>query len=134
VLIPDNDYSNDKIILGKCSPSEEEKPITYVSPMEKIVSVKSNYTSGVGPQEMVANGKTTVKTLVTKEITDQTINFDTLYISADFKTLMNEYDMREGNYGLLVILETTGKVLYSLTLDNIKDMFGNTYAYETYFN
>jgi hypothetical protein len=46
---------------------------------------------------------------------------------------MGEYDMRDGNYGLLVMLFTESGKIHSVTLDCHKDMFGNPYAYTSYF-
>jgi hypothetical protein len=72
------------------------------------------------------------KHLWTSAVTEPTINFDTLCISAQFQTLMGEYAMRDGNYGIRVDLTTNQGNIYHLILDSKKDMFGDPYAYTVY--
>jgi hypothetical protein len=45
---------------------------------------------------------------------------------------MGGYDILAGSYGILVVMKTDKNKTYSLTLDNRKDMFGNTYGYGSY--
>jgi hypothetical protein len=48
VLIPSNDFSStEKTILGKTSANTNDIPITYVSPLEKIVPMETNYAAGL---------------------------------------------------------------------------------------
>lgn len=148
VLIPSNDFSKEKTILGKCSANENEKPITYVAPSDKVVIVSENYAKLEDSYASIkANGGTTTKNENTGEITftpiiekllwstkvtEPTINFNTLCVSAEFKTLMNDYEMRDGNYGIRIDLTSNKANKFHILLDNKKDMFGNPYAYVVY--
>lgn len=140
VQIPMGDYANKKLIIGRYRGDEENKPISYVSPMDRMVIMTNNYMENVqGPQGLIANGETTSILLATVSIEDDinanhTINYDTICIKADFKTLLQNYVITSGNYGLKVVLKTTNQTTVNLELDCTKDMFGNPYAYTSYFS
>ena len=135
VLIPSNDFSStEKTILGKTSANTNDIPITYVSPLEKIVPMETNYAAGL-KGGITANSETEIFQLTNAEwveVNENTLGYDTLCVSARFKTLLNDYDIRQGRYGLLVQLKTTNGYIHALTLDSAKDMFGNPYGYSMY--
>lgn len=135
VLIPSNDFSStEKTILGKTSANTNDIPITYVSPLEKIVPMETNYAAGL-KGGITANSETERFQLTNVEwitVNESTLGYDTLCVSARFKTLLNDYDIRQGHYGLLVQLQTTNGYIHALTLDSAKDMFGNPYGYSMY--
>ena len=135
VLIPSNDFSStEKTILGKTSANANGIPITYVSPLEKIVPMGTNYAAGL-KGGITANSETEIFQLTNAEwieVNESTLGYDTLCVSARFKTLLNDYDIRQGRYGLLVQLKTKNGYMHALTLDSAKDMFGNPYGYSMY--
>ena len=135
VLIPSNDFSStEKTILGKTSANVNDVPITYVSPLEKIVPMETNYAAGL-KGGITANSETKIFQLTNAEwivVNESTLGYDTLCVSARFKTLLNDYDIRQGHYGLLVQLKTKNGYIHALTLDSAKDMFGNSYGYSMY--
>lgn len=135
VLIPSNDFSStEKTILGKTSANANDIPITYVSPLEKIVPMETNYAAGL-KGGITANGEAERFQLTNTEwveVNESTLGYDTLCVSARFKTLLNDYDIRQGHYGLLVQLQTKNGYIHALTLDSAKDMFGNPYGYSMY--
>ena len=135
VLIPSNDFSStEKTILGKTSANVNDVPVTYVSPLEKIVPMETNYAAGL-KGGIIANSETEIVQLTNAEwieVNGSTLGYDTLCVSARFKTLLNDYDIRQGHYGLLVQLKTTNGYIHALTLDSAKDMFGNPYGYSMY--
>ena len=135
VLIPSNDFSStEKTILGKTSANVNDVPVTYVSPLEKIVPMETNYAAGLRGG-ITANSETEIFQLTNAEwieVNESTLGYDTLCISARFKTLLNNYDIRQGHYGLLVQLKTKNGYIHALTLDSAKDMFGNPYGYSMY--
>lgn len=132
VLIPSNDYSNPKTILSKCATKENETPVAYVSPLQKIIMAGQNYTKDKSAK-LRANtnedGSAKMVEICTKTVTENSTSFDTLYVSADFKTLFSGYDMRTGRFGLLITMETDGGYTHAVTLDSAKDMFGNPYNF-----
>lgn len=135
VLIPSNDFSStEKTILGKTSANVNDVPVTYVSPLEKIVPMETNYAAGL-KGGITANSETEIFQLTNAEwieVNESTLGYDTLCVSARFKTLLNDYDIRQGHYGLLVQLKTKNGYIHALTLDSAKDMFGNPYGYSMY--
>ena len=135
VLIPSNDFSStEKTILGKTSANVNDVPVTYVSPLEKIVPMETNYAAGL-KGGITANSETEIVQLTSAEwieVNESTLGYDTLCVSARFKTLLNDYDIRQGHYGLLVQLQTKNGYKHALTLDSAKDMFGNPYGYSMY--
>ena len=135
VLIPSNDFSStEKTILGKTSANVNDVPVTYVSPLEKIVPMETNYAAGL-KGGIIANSETEIVQLTNAEwieVNESTLGYDTLCVSARFKTLLNDYDIRQGYYGLLVQLKTKNGYIHALTLDSAKDMFGNPYGYAMY--
>ena len=135
VLIPSNDFSStEKTILGKTSANVNDVPVTYVSPLEKIVPMETNYAAGL-KGGITANSETKIFQLTNAEwieVNESTLGYDTLCVSARFKTLLNDYDIRQGHYGLLVQLKTKNGYIHALTLDSAKDMFGNPYGYSMY--
>jgi hypothetical protein len=59
--------------------------------------------------------------------------YDAIGISADFRCLLGNYDMKSGNYGLrldikVLLNNKTNYIVKSFYLDS-KDMFGNPYNY-----
>lgn len=135
VLIPSNDFSStEKTILGKTSANVNDVPVTYVSPLEKIVPMETNYAAGL-KGGITANSEIEIFQLTNAEwiaVNESTLGYDTLCVSARFKTLLNDYDVRQGHYGLLVQLQTKNGYIHALTLDSAKDMFGNPYGYSMY--
>ena len=135
VLIPSNDFSStEKTILGKTSANVNDVPVTYVSPLEKIVPMETNYAAGL-KGGIIANSETEIVQLTNAEwieVNESTLGYDTLCVSARFKTLLNDCDIRQGHYGLLVQLKTKNGYIHALTLDSAKDMFGNPYGYSMY--
>lgn len=142
VQIPMGNYANKKLIVGRYRGSEESKPVSYASPMDKMVIMTKNYAAGQmqGAQGLIANrtkqegekAEDFINLFSLNEI-ENTINYDTICIKADFKTLLQNYAITSGNYGLRVVLETANQTI-NLELDCTKDMFGNPYAYTSYFS
>lgn len=134
VLIPAEGSSTQKTIIGKTNTDKDATPVAYVSPLERIVRVGAAYSStSIG--KIQANDPEIYKVKVAefKEELEATVaKCDTLCVEASFKTLMQNYQMQKGNYGLLITLTTDQNESYSAILDNRKDMFGNTYGYSAF--
>ena len=130
VTVPMGDYSQKKVIIGRFSSEEDNYPLVYVSPLEKIVPIANLY-SNKDSFGLIANGATQA-TLLGNFPYSCDINTDTVSISADFKCLLQDYLVTEGNYGLGVILTSTNNESAYFELDCKKDMFGNPYAYTAF--
>lgn len=158
VNIPQNDFSNQKTIIRKYI-NDQTTPINYIYPMERFVKIfpaeEENQiwwnnvygTSTIGASEewsLKANGSKK-ETLIINKIFSNNINqFDCLGVSAQFKTLLREYDPIQGEYGLRfeflglkdgwdIDKENLEKyyVYKSDTFSNA-DMYGLVYGYDAY--
>ena len=63
--------------------------------------------------------------------------FDSVYFSGEFKTSFNNFNMKEGNYGLRLELnydaDNGEKSVSVIELDSQKDMFGGVYNFSSFF-
>ena len=135
VLVPKGDYTQDKIIQGRYSSSEKEEPVTFTSPLKNIEKIQDIYVYNIEPIYLAANSDKDIdlssRGLIYKkdELNKEEIKY--LCISAEFKTLLNNYDIREGDYGLAFIINTNKKT-YNYILSANSDMFGNPYGYQIF--
>lgn len=150
VTIPQGNYENQKMIVGKKT-SETEKPFNFVTPFDSFFSMTGNLAATASSAGLVANDIMddskpmeecmTYTTLLNKAINDQDlINYTRLGIKADFKSWIK--NAVRGNYGLEIILSTekqgtvegaAEKGTYTYTLDS-SNMYGNPYSFETFYN
>ncbi len=140
VSIPMGDFSQKKFIVGKYS-VDENQPITYVSPADQILNISNNLISQNSLMaSILANGNTAEKVIWQKELDEsftamQTNNlYNTIVLKASFKTLLDSYDLIQGNYGLRLdilvkpSIDSKVKMLRSFELDS-SEMFGNPYSF-----
>ena len=93
---------------------------------------------------ILANGSELEKVLWKMDLTDESFSamqgsnlYNTIIFKADFKTLLNNYGPKEGNYGIkLSILtkpsqESLARFLTTVCLDS-SEMFGNPYSFMIY--
>lgn len=150
VTIPQGNYENQKMIVGKKT-SETEKPFNFVTPFDSFFSMTGNLAATASAAGLVANDIMddskpmeecmTYTTLLNKVINDQDlINYTRLGIKADFKSWIK--NAVRGNYGLEIILTTekqgtvegdVARGTYIYTLDS-SNMYGNPYSFETFYN
>jgi hypothetical protein len=145
VSVPMGDYSQKKFIVGKYVTDVDSAPMTYVSPLESVVNMSGNLipvsfqTSGI-----TANGTDRSRIiwnmdLVAAGYTDLQASdiYNTIILKADFKTLLSNWDLHEGTYGLRLDLlvrpsaHSTGRIRRYVELSS-KEMFGNPYAFSIY--
>ena len=108
VSIQNNDYSEVKIIKGKVLSTEDEdyiKEDTSSIFLDMTGDMASNVISG----QLVANHPEVSKqqTLLLYETfnAESHINYNKIYLSADFRTQLSGYNIVEGSYGLKVVIE-----------------------------
>lgn len=146
VLIVNGDFTKEKYIQGKhSSDGETIKPITYVSPLSSVLKITDNLlSSNTLEAGITANGSKKEIPIAdiefkTNEVQNSDI-FDTLFIQAEFQTNFDQYDMRNGDYGLHLKLisqkinedKTTSYDVYGLNFSATRDMFGNPYAFKIF--
>lgn len=143
VEIPMGDFSNRKLIIGRHTTEDDEKPLAYVSPMESIVPMQvlrgaESRVSLVANQDI--DDKENLIESLTKEslftpsasIDYPTTPYNAFYIKADFMCLLQDMLVTSGSYGIKVVLHTKNGDTIALDLDCQKDMFGNPYGYTAY--
>ena len=146
VEIPNGDWKQIKYIQGKHVVDSDLKPVTYVSPLDSILKLTDNLMSGVpsdysqrsleANQEPTSVKPTTIQIGNRINITDDIKNtdiFNSIYVRAEFQTDLGEYQMRSGDYGLLLVLSSVeGGKNQALKFSATQDMFGNPYAFKIY--
>lgn len=148
VTIPNGDYKLQKIIKGRVA-TTDTTPFKYESPLSKMVKVTENIfetevtESNREEKGLTANSSTTYleKPIYLVENAKQLSGFTRLGMSADFRSLLNGYDVVSGTYGLKVLIEgdvvekpgVTTKQIYELNF-NSDDMVGNPYQFEIPFS
>lgn len=156
VNVPQNDFSQQKTIISKYI-TKQTKPINYIAPLDKFIHIEdlnikilenANEDRAVG---LKANGETTEKNIFLKHETTGIVNqYDCLGVSADFKTLLGNYNPIDGEYGLkfTIIGLKNGwdiDITNNNSIDNLKkyfvfkteifsnkEMYGMTYDYFDY--
>lgn len=155
VNIPQNDISNQKIILRKYT-SEQDSPINYISPLERYIKVKDlddaeNQGWIITEASLKANDDDDQQLLIYSYCYENQLDkmpnkFDCLGISAYFQSLLEAYSPRQGMYGLRV--ELTGLLdgwdmihegkqlsdyfIYKIDTFTNKDMYGMPYQFSTW--
>lgn len=147
ITIPEGDYSNDKIILGKKLKDDVNQSFIYHSPFNNIADVSGNLCNTNDQFSLLANNPN----VVIKEICDINFladggigysGFSYLGIKAGFRAWLKTVNCISGNYGLKITFtcrpaesnDGTKQPDYTkeafLTID---DMIGDPYAFETFF-
>lgn len=144
VSVPMGDYTQKKFIVGKYVSDNDASPITYVSPLETVVNMSGNLVPLNTIASIKANG--TERSVVIwnqrmeqSKYADLQANgiYNTIILKADFKTLLSNYDLVSGTYGLRLDLlvrpsvNSTGRIRRYVELSS-KEMFGNPYAFSIF--
>lgn len=144
VSVPMGDYTQKKFIVGKYVNDNNSSPITYVSPLESVVNMSGNLVPLNTTASIKANG-TERSVIIWNQRMEQSKYADlqangiynTIILKADFKTLLSNYDLIAGTYGLRLDLlvrpsvNSTGRIRRYVELSS-KEMFGNPYAFSIF--
>ena len=153
VSVANGDMTQDKYIIGKYIANNDVKPISFVSPLEKVLDISDNLLKDINSETVFglaaqsgvpAAAKTEYKEIARIDIEQQyphlaTLQtnkiYDTLYMQADFKTLLNTDYITSGTFGLFIILAiktADGEYTsHTVVFDN-SQMFGNPYNFALY--
>lgn len=139
VIIPEGDYENKKLILGKYI-GDSNTPYTYKAPTENYVEMTGDLVNSKTTWSILANNpnKITTKKENYLNINTPLVGYNRLGISANFQTLFSAYNIISGHYGLA--LEITGIRNDKVNKENAEtstetvfldtdDMFGNPYGF-----
>ena len=144
VSVPMGNYTQKKFIVGKYVNDNNSSPITYVSPLESVVNMSGNLVPLNTTASIKANG-TERSVIIWNQKMEQSKYADlqangiynTIILKADFKTLLSNYDLVAGTYGLRLDLlvrpsaNSTGRIRRYVELSS-KEMFGNPYAFSIF--
>ena len=144
VLILNGDYSDKKFIQGRYNATDATKPITYISPMESVLNLTDNILAGenLGTFSLEANGETKEDHLATiwfdaNQIYNSDI-YNRMFLKASFYSAFDSFDMRNGDYGLHIILirkDKDDKIQRSdLYFSALRDMIGDPYNFKIFTN
>ena len=156
VTIPQGNYDNQKIIVSKVL-ENENAPLVYTSPFERIINLTSNVIAGAenDSYNIWANDNKDYNWANNQSITEYIASLDdenresplpylhmehlaiqgytALGLRAQFSTHLLDYDTVSGNYGIIAkLVFNDGSVAEYLTFD-CDEFFGNPYNYDTYF-
>ena len=148
VSILNGDYTQKKFIVGKYVVDDAITPITYVSPLDTVIDVTGNMISEAKANAqygLISNGTVSEIPIWSADLAlDQSYKdlqasgiYNTISLSANFKTLLDNYDMRSGSFGLrldvYVKLNPSSEkyIVRSVYMDS-SEMFGNPYAFTLY--
>ena len=152
ITIPNGDATQEKFIAGKYISKDSNVPITYMNPVSQIMIMTDNLFSGneatygltanKGVDEVNIGGTQSILTTIDLQDSNQShaINsklYDTIFIQADFKTLLQNYNIISGKYGLRLKLgqmDSTGKNFTSVVecVFDSSQMLGNPYSFGIY--
>ena len=145
VSIPNGDYTQKKYIEGKfLSEDTSTPPLTYVSPLDTVLDLSDNMLSangevfGLKANALAPDNEICIwsANLNNSEYSDyqNTQVYDTISIFADFKTLLSDFNIISGSYGLRLrvvvkpTVDNTKPIDYSFELDS-SQMYGNPYSF-----
>ncbi len=139
VIIPEGDYNNQLLIVGKCS-NKGDAFYNYANPSDDFLDVTHNLITDVHMGEMIANySEHNYIKLWSVDKVDYK-GYNRLALKADFRTWLTPLEVVSGTYGLLlyVVSKETSysgndfERTYKFDLLT-SDMYGDPFNFETYY-
>lgn len=143
VTIPQGNYDNRKIILGRRT-SQDSEYYNYVAPTESYVDITNNVLSikhdSGGNEEIfsiLANGDLASKgPIYTWQGSFK--GYDRIGIKASFKTYLNQFKPISGSYGLYLKVWHQDEITNEEQINNFlfgqNEMYGDVYNFNTFFS
>lgn len=138
VLVPDGDYNNTKLIVGKYI-SDDTHAFTWVDPFVNFVKITSNLTGSIVDEtySLIANDPAITQVNIGNIIKEESLNsikgLDRIGVSAEFATdFITSNTPFTGNYGLLLQIVTDKDIPLNFLLD-VDNMAGNPYSVNSSF-
>ena len=147
VLVPQGDFERQKTIVGKYV-DDTASAINYIPASQSIIEVAKMEI----PQDefsLLANGENKLINIIDSDWNNTNI-YDCVSLKANFKTDLSKYNIINGDYGLMLTLkgyQVKSETKEDGTLDqtiiemapkfykfSCKDMFGDPYNYNIYFD
>lgn len=121
VTIPNNDFNQQKLIIGKYT-ANSETPFVFTNPTSTMIDVTGNLIHGeIAEGQLTANSINKEEwpneeeiLLWTKDCQNQNyIGFERLGIKGNFKSWLGDFDCVQGHYGLKIKLYCVNNDTYS---------------------
>ena len=130
VTIPKGDYNKQASILSKITDSWST-PTGYVRPLDTMIRCTGNVAFEAKSASLVANDTTLIVNVL--DLTDQEyLGFNKICVSAKFRSLLENYGLIDGTYGLRFSLTDKNNNLVQFLFSS-NEMFGNPYSFTSYF-
>lgn len=141
VTIPNNDYNNQKYIIGRYI-GENSLPFSYTDPFSQIIDASGNLVQLENNNyiSLMANGEEEEKLIWT--YSGELVGFKRLGLSGDFRSWIYSLNPVIGSYGYRLEIDSEQNALINgnaytqkaiFYLDSL-DMFGNPFNFQTFFN
>ena len=134
VTIPRGDAAaENKIIIGKYV-EDGDAYYNYINPMDSFLDITGNLIQSLDANswKLTANYEPISRIDIWNAQNLNLRGFDRLALKAQFKTWLESLDIMSGNYGLVLIIEDAKGEFSTFSLTT-KEMYGNPYCYETYY-
>lgn len=158
VEVPNGNYDNDKIIVSK-KPNDSDKPISYIRPFDKFVSITGNIVTGLDDQSFGLVANSTAKTAIPiwsynlseddsyyKSIGSDIAGYTRLALQGSMMAWLKDLSAVTGSYGLLLEIQAIPEDENGLEKDETEletkyynyrfdcsQMPGNPYQYDSFY-
>lgn len=139
VIIPQGDWNNDKIIVGKYSNNGDDY-YNYANPSDDFLDVTHNLISEVDAQSLLANDPSRPYITVWSCDGVEYKGYNRLALKGNFRTWLSSLDVMKGTYGLVLYVVSkesrydTGDFERTYKFDLFTDdMYGDPFNFETYY-
>lgn len=139
VIIPQGDWNNDKIIVGKYSNNGDDY-YNYANPSDDFLDVTHNLISEVNAQSLLANDPSRPYVTVWSCDGVEYKGYNRLALKGNFRTWLSSLDVMKGTYGLVLYVVSkesrydTGDFERTYKFDLFTDdMYGDPFNFETYY-
>lgn len=137
VQVPRGDMSGRKYILGKAAAEDTNKPVSYISPSERIVDLTSNLYINTQEEKLLANSEVTEIQLEEVDVSSKNIDtniYDTINLGFDVKTQFINTSLSKGNYGVILAVAYESKIKeksleYRRYVLDSQEFLGNPYSF-----
>lgn len=138
VIIPQGDYDNTKLIVGKYT--DKNSTYNYANPSDDFLDITHNLVQGVSEVSLLANDPDCKFQSIWKLNNLNYQGYNRLALKGNFRTWLSSLDVVNGTYGLILYIvskETSYngndfERTYKFDLSS-NDMYGNPFNFETYY-
>ena len=138
VIIPQGDYDNTKLIVGKYT--DKNSTYNYANPSDDFLDITHNLVQGVSEVSLLANDPDCKFQSIWKLDNLNYQGYNRLALKGNFRTWLSSLDVVNGTYGLIlyVVSKETSyngndfERTYKFDLSS-NDMYGNPFNFETYY-